>query len=48
MSFGLLTGLGAAIAWGTMDIGSALASRRLGSLAVMAGGQAISALVLLI
>ena len=48
MSFGLLTGLGAALAWGTMDIGSALASRRLGSLAVMAGGQVISALVLLI
>ncbi|HEX5825642.1 MAG TPA: DMT family transporter [Candidatus Limnocylindrales bacterium] len=46
MSFGLLTGLGAALAWGTMDIGSALAGRRLGSLAVTAGGQVISAVLL--
>jgi drug/metabolite transporter (DMT)-like permease len=47
MSFGLLTGLGAALAWGTMDVGSALAARRVGSLAVTAGGQAISAVLLL-
>lgn len=47
MSFGLLTGLGAALAWGTMDVGSALAGRRLGSLAVTAGGQAVSAVLLL-
>jgi DME family drug/metabolite transporter len=47
MSFGLLTGLGAALAWGTMDVGSALAARRVGSLAVTAGGQAVSAVLLL-
>ena len=47
MSFGLLTGLGAALAWGTMDVGSALAGRRLGSLAVTAGSQIVSAILLL-
>jgi drug/metabolite transporter (DMT)-like permease len=46
MPFGLLAGLAAALAWGTMDVGSALAARRLGSLAVTAGGQATSALLL--
>ncbi len=46
MPFGLLAGLGAALAWGTMDIGSALAARRLGSLAVTAGGQVVSAILL--
>jgi drug/metabolite transporter (DMT)-like permease len=48
MPFGLLAGLGAALAWGTMDVGSALASRRLGSLVVTAGGQAVSAMLLVI
>jgi drug/metabolite transporter (DMT)-like permease len=47
MSFGLLTGLGAALSWGTMDVASALAGRRLGSLAVTAGGQVVSAVLLL-
>ena len=47
MSFGLLAGLGAALAWGTMDVGSALAGRRLGSLAVTAGGQVVSAVLLI-
>ena len=47
MPFGLLAGLGAALAWGTMDIGSAVAGRRLGSLAVTAGGQVVSAIILL-
>jgi uncharacterized membrane protein len=47
MPFGLLTGLGAALAWGTMDVGSALAGRRVGSLAVTAGGQLVSGVVLL-
>jgi DME family drug/metabolite transporter len=47
MSFGLLAGLGAALAWGTMDIGSALAGRRVGSLAVTAGGQVVSGILLL-
>jgi len=46
MPFGLLAGLGAALAWGTMDVASALAGRRLGSLAVTAGGQLISAIIL--
>ena len=48
MSFGLFTGLGAALAWGTMDVASALASRRVGSLAVTAGGQVVSAVLLII
>jgi drug/metabolite transporter (DMT)-like permease len=48
MSFGLLTGLGAALSWGTMDVASALASRRVGSLAVTAGGQVVSAVLLLV
>jgi len=47
MPFGLLAGLGAALAWGTMDIGSALAGRRVGSLAVTAGGQVVSGILLL-
>ncbi len=47
MSFGLLTGLGAALAWGTMDIASALASRRIGSLRVVAGSQVLSAVLLI-
>src|SRR5215203_1308512 len=37
MPFGLLTGLGAALSWGTMDVASALASRRVGSLLVTVG-----------
>src|ERR1700675_5201782 len=37
MPFGLLTGLGAALSWGTMDVATALASRRIGSLLVTAG-----------
>ena len=47
MSFGLLTGLGAALAWGTMDIAGALASRRIGSLRVVAGSQIVSAVLLI-
>jgi drug/metabolite transporter (DMT)-like permease len=46
LPFGLLTGLGAALAWGTMDIASALSSRRLGSLNVTAGTQVVSAVLL--
>jgi uncharacterized membrane protein len=41
MPFGLLTGLGAALSWGTMDIASALSSRQIGSLRVTAGVQLI-------
>ena len=46
MPFGLLTGLGAALSWGTMDIASALASRRIGSLLVTAGVIVVSAALL--
>jgi drug/metabolite transporter (DMT)-like permease len=46
ISFGFLTGLGAALSWGTMDVASALASRRLGSLKVTAGIQIVSAVLL--
>jgi drug/metabolite transporter (DMT)-like permease len=37
MSFGLLTGLAAALAWGTLDVITALSSRVIGSLRVAAG-----------
>ena len=47
MPLGLLTGLGAAFAWGTLDIFSALASRRVGSLKVTAGIQIVGAAVVL-
>lgn len=46
MSFGLLTGLGAALAWGTMDIASALSARLIGSLRVTAGVQLVGAIFL--
>ena len=46
ISFGFLAGLGAALSWGTMDVASALASRRLGSLKVTAGIQVVSAVLL--
>ena len=48
MPIGLLTGLGAALAWGTMDIASALASRRIGSLRVVAGVQLVGATILVV
>jgi drug/metabolite transporter (DMT)-like permease len=47
MPIGLLTGLGAALAWGTMDIASALASRVIGSLRVTAGVQVVGAAILI-
>jgi len=43
MPIGLLTGLGAAICWGTLDLFSALASRRVGSLRVTTGMQLVGA-----
>ena len=46
LPLGLLAGLGAALAWGSMDIASALGSRRLGSLRVTAGVQVVSAVLL--
>ena len=48
MPFGLLTGLGAALSWGTMDVASALASRRIGSLLVTAGVVVVSAVLLVL
>jgi drug/metabolite transporter (DMT)-like permease len=48
MPFGLLTGLGAALSWGTMDVASALASRRVGSLLVTVGVVLVSAIVLFV
>jgi drug/metabolite transporter (DMT)-like permease len=43
MPFGLLTGLGAALAWGTLDVITALESRVIGSLRVTAGMQLVTA-----
>jgi transporter family protein len=43
MPIGLLTGLGAALSWGTLDVFSALASRRIGSLRVTTGMQVVGA-----
>ena len=43
MPLGLLTGLGAALFWGTLDIFSAIASRRVGSLVVTTGMQIVGA-----
>jgi drug/metabolite transporter (DMT)-like permease len=45
MPIGLLTGLGAAVAWGTLDLFSALASRRIGSLRVTTGMQLVGAVL---
>ncbi len=45
MPLGLLTGLGAALSWGTLDIFSALASRRIGSLKVTTGIQLVGAVL---
>jgi drug/metabolite transporter (DMT)-like permease len=46
MPLGLLTGLGAAVAWGTLDILSALASRQVGSLRVTTGMQIVGAFLI--
>ena len=46
MPIGLLTGLGAALSWGTLDIFSALASRRIGSLRVTTGMQVVGAVLI--
>ena len=43
MPIGLLTGLGAALSWGTLDVFSALASRQIGSLRVTTGMQLVGA-----
>jgi drug/metabolite transporter (DMT)-like permease len=44
MPFGLLAGFGAALAWGTLDVFTALASRVVGSLRVTAGMQIVGAI----
>ena len=48
MPAGLLFGLGAAVAWGLVDVCAAVAGRRLGSLKVLAGAQIASVVVLAI
>jgi drug/metabolite transporter (DMT)-like permease len=45
MPLGLLAGLGAAVCWGTLDLFSALASRRVGSLLVTTGMQVVGAVM---
>ena len=45
MPFGLLAGLAAALSWGTMDVATALVSRRIGSLRVTAGVQLVGAVL---
>jgi drug/metabolite transporter (DMT)-like permease len=48
MPLGLLTGLGAAVCWGTLDLFSALASRRVGSLLVTTGMQVVGLVLVLV
>src|SRR4029079_16605679 len=48
MSFRLLTGLTAALFWGTLDVITALASRVIGSLRVTAGMQSVTAVLFLV
>src|SRR6476660_1708827 len=45
MPFGLLTGLTAALFWGTLDVITALGSRVIGSLRVTAGMQIVTAVL---
>jgi drug/metabolite transporter (DMT)-like permease len=45
MPFGLITGLSAALAWGTLDVITALGSRVVGSLRVTAGMQFVTAVI---
>jgi drug/metabolite transporter (DMT)-like permease len=45
MPVGLLTGLGAAVCWGTLDLFAALTSRRIGSLLVTTGMQVVGAVL---
>ncbi len=47
MSAGLALGLIASLAWGLVDITGALASRRMGSLRVLAGSQVVSLIALI-
>src|SRR6476661_8037201 len=45
MPFGLLAGLGAALAWGSLDLITALGSRVIGSLRVTAAVQLVTAIL---
>src|SRR6476620_9839481 len=45
MPFGLRTGLCAGLAWGTLDVITALGSRAVGSLRVTAGMQLVTAVI---
>jgi drug/metabolite transporter (DMT)-like permease len=47
MPIGFLTGLGAALSWGTLDVFSAISSRRVGSLKVTTGIQIVGAFLVL-
>jgi drug/metabolite transporter (DMT)-like permease len=47
MPIGFLTGLGAALSWGTLDVFSAISSRRIGSLKVTTGIQLVGASLIL-
>ena len=46
MSPGLLLGLLASISWGVVDVTGAVASRRIGSLRLLAGSQLVSLVAL--
>ena len=48
MPFGLLTGLTAALFWGSLDVITALASRVVGSLRVTAGMQTVTAVLFVV
>jgi drug/metabolite transporter (DMT)-like permease len=48
MPLGLVTGLVAALSWGTLDLFSALASRRIGSLQVTTGMQVVGAILIVL
>jgi DME family drug/metabolite transporter len=48
MPFGLLTGLTAALFWGTLDVITALGSRVIGSLRVTAGMQSVTAVLFVV
>ena len=48
MPFGLLTGLTAALFWGTLDVITALGSRVIGSVRVTAGMQSVTAVLFLV
>jgi drug/metabolite transporter (DMT)-like permease len=48
MPIGFLTGLGAALSWGTLDVFSAISSRRIGSLKVTTGITLVGAFLIVV